>query len=197
MFRFSKYSPLVPVALVAALTVGCSELPTQPIVDSNSSGVQADVPAASAASVSASLKIKGQDGGTLSAGIFTVVIPPGAFSGMATVTVEVPDPMQPMVQLSIEPASKNNFNKPVTLVASLPNVNTPVLMASGVSELTGGSWQPVAGVQPDPQQMTLRTPLQHFSTYRVELATAGQPTGGAGGTSSGGGTSPRDPSIQD
>jgi hypothetical protein len=142
-------------------------------------------------------RIQGQRGGIVVAGRFAVVIPPGAFAGMATVRIDVPDPMQPMVQLSIEPASKNNFSKPVTLVASLPNVAANVLMESGVSELTGGLWLPVAGVQPDPQQMTLRTPLQHFSTYRVELATPGQPTGGAGGTGTGGGTTLRDPSIQD
>jgi hypothetical protein len=200
---------LVPVALVSLLAVGCSELPTQPVVENSASleanqvtGHSADpsrlVPPAPQPGVTSNrARIQGQRGGIVVAGKFAVVIPPGAFSGMATVTVEVPDPMQPMVQLSIEPASKNNFSKPVTLVASLPNVDANVLMASGVSELTGGAWQMMAGVQPDPQQMTLRTPLQHFSTYRVELATAGQPTGGAGGTSSGGGTTPRDPSIQD
>ena len=184
MFRFSKYSPLVPVALVAALTVGCSELPTQPIVDSNSSGVQADVPAASAASVSASLKIKGPEGGTLSAGIFTVVIPPGAVEGSATITVSQPDPSQPVAVLSIHPNDKNSFAVPVTLTATLPNLDAAWLMKSGMSEQSDlGTWQAMSSSQADAQTMTVSASLAHFSTYRVDIA---YPLSGATGTGAGG-----------
>jgi len=184
MFRFSKYSPLVPVALVAALTVGCSTLPTQPIVDSNSPGVRADVPAASAASVSASLKIKGQEGGTLSAGIFTVVIPPGAYEGSATITVSQPDPAQPVAVLSIHPNDKNAFAVPVTLTASLPNLDAAWLIQSGMSEQDDfGMWQAMGSSQPDAQTMTVSASLAHFSTYRVDIA---YPLAGATGTGAGG-----------
>ena len=195
------YHRLVPVALVSLLAVGCSELPTQPVVENSAAPDANQVMAARSADLSRIVppapqpgatsnqaRIQGNRGGVVVAGKFAVVIPPGAYSGMATVRVDVPDPMQPLVELSIEPASKNHFDRPVTLVAMLPNVDAQILMASGVSELAGGSWQPMAGVQANLQEMSLRTPLEHFSTYRVELATAGQPSGGAGGTSSGGST---------
>ena len=195
------YHRLVPVALVSLLAVGCSELPTQPVVENSAAPEANQVMAAHSADLSRIVppapqpgatsnqaRILGHRGGVVVAGKFAVVIPPGAFNGMATVRVDVPDPMQPLVELSIEPASKNHFDRPVTLVAMLPNVEAQILMASGVSELAGGSWQPMAGVQANLQEMSLRTPLQHFSTYRVELATAGQPTGGVGGTSTGGST---------
>ena len=195
MFRFSKYSPLVPVALVAALTVGCSEIPTQPIVDSNSSGVQADVPAAGAASVSASLKIKGQDGGTLSAGIFTVVIPPGAYEGSATITVSQPDPAQPVAVLSIHPNDKNAFAVPVTLTASLPDLEAAWLMQSGMSEQDNlGMWQAMSSAQPNSQTMTVSAPLAHFSTYRVDIA---YPVAGAAGNGAGGARPARPTSEMD
>ena len=201
---------LIPVALVSLLAVGCSELPTQPVIEGSPApeanqiaGRSADPsrlvpPPPQPGATSNQARIQGNRGGVLVSGNFAVVIPPGAFSGMATITVTVPDPMQPMVELSIEPASKNNFDVPVTLVASLPDVPTNVLMASGVSELlTGGSWQPVAGVQADTQEMALRTPLQHFSTYRVEIATAGDATGGAGGGATGSGTPGKQATIHE
>ena len=183
MFRSDLYRRLAPVTLASILAVGCSELPTQPVIDSNSNGIQAQAPASAAASVSASLKIKGQDGGTVSAGIFTVVIPPGAFPGQGTVTVSQPDPNQPVAVLSIFPADKNAFLLPVTLTATLPALEVDLLQQSGISEQDSlGAWYPVSSSQSDPQTMTVSASLVHFSTYRVDLP--GSVMGGGSGSSS-------------
>jgi hypothetical protein len=181
MFRFNLYSRLAPVALASVLAVGCSELPTQPVIDSNPSGVQALVPSSAAASVSASAKIKGQDGGTVSAGIFTVVIPPGAFPGQGTVTVSQPDPAQPVAVLSIFPIDKNVFLVPVTLTATLPALEVGQLLQSSMSEQdTLGMWHPMDSSQADSQTMTVSASLVHFSTYRVDIAAPA--SGGVSGT---------------
>jgi hypothetical protein len=71
----------------------------------------------------ASALIDGSLGGSVRAGRFTVKVPPGAFSGTATVTVTMPDSALMLCDLSISPASANRFKVPVQLVADLSSAN--------------------------------------------------------------------------
>ena len=98
-------------------------------------------------------------------------VPPGAWRGNATVTVNQPNPTRPVVELSITPASKNNFVKPVTLVVDISRVsaaNLPGLSLSGLNTKTG-LWLPTAGASVDLEARTMSIPLWHFSKYRVEV----------------------------
>ena len=71
------------------------------------------------ASVRASAWISGSVGGVVRAGRFAVRIPAGAFLGLAQVTVTMPDSSMMLCDLSISPASANQFKVPVQLVADL------------------------------------------------------------------------------
>jgi hypothetical protein len=202
MSRFHVTSRLVPAALVALLAVGCSEMPTQPAVDSTTPGLQGmramsdparivpPPPTDNPLSSQSSARIFGHKGGQVTAGMFTAVIPPGAFSGFATVTIRQPDINQPVAVLEISPASKNGFDEPVLLIARMPNVDASLLMQTELSELdeASGQWLAMNGELANAMTMTLTTPLMHFSTYRVEFPTPGTLTGG--GTSGGGGGDP-------
>jgi hypothetical protein len=71
------------------------------------------------ASLRASAWISGSVGGVVRAGRFAVRIPAGAFPGVAQVTVTMPDSSMMLCDLSISPASVNQFKVPVQLVADL------------------------------------------------------------------------------
>lgn len=201
MFQFQKYSRLLPVALASVLAAGCSQLPTQPIVESTPGmqGMRAQAdpsrlvpppPTDNPLTSQSQARIQGNRGGKITAGIFTAVIPPGAFSGYATVSITQPDVNQPVAVLEIYPASKNGFHKPVQLIAQLHNVDPVMLMQAGMAELdpATGEWLAMNGETQNPQFMTVSTPLMHFSTYRVEFPTPGELTGGGiGGGGAGGG----------
>jgi len=173
----SRFHPrhLVLAALACHLA-GCGALPTQPQMNPGPdeallAGTMAAEPTEIGDDVMASAVVNGRRGGSVEAGIFRVVVPPGAFRGEATILVRQPDPAQPLVELSIDPASKNSFRVPVTLVARLGSVAASRLATGQVTELdpaTGG-WMPMSGEQADTAAMTLSTPLLHFSTYRVEF----------------------------
>jgi hypothetical protein len=201
MFRFHSSSRLIPLALASVLAAGCGKLPTQPAVDqattlgvqemraggASTTRLQQPPPGDNPLSSSSSARIFGHHGGSVTAGIFTVVLPPGAFSGFATVTVRQMDPAQPVAILEITPASKNGFKQPVTLIARLSGMEVGNMMQVGMSELdpSTGEWLAMAGAQPNASTMSVSTPLEHFSTYRVELPTTAPPAGGspgAGGT---------------
>lgn len=196
MSRFHLYSRLIPVALASVLAAGCGQLPTQPTADATPgmesmragatpTRIVPPPPTDQPLSSQSQARIHGNRGGTISAGIFTAVIPAGAFSGFATVTITQPDMTQPVAVLDIYPSSKNGFHKPVLLIAKLPNVDTALLMQTGMAELdeTSGAWLAMSGETQNPLAMTVSTPLMHFSTYRVDFPTQGEMTGGAGGAS--------------
>jgi hypothetical protein len=194
---------LIGTALAALAATGCSKLPTQPIVEATGSGASPGMmvasqvkpgflvqpPPAPGTGSRATVRILGKVGGSATNGVFTVVIPAGTFTGQATVTVTQPDNTVPLVQLDIQPASKNHFKKPVTLVAQFQNVDASRIAMSTVSELdpTTGAWSLVGGSTADPMAGTVRATLAHFSTYRVDLSAPLpiSPGPGSGGGKSG------------
>ncbi len=59
--------------------------------------------------------IDGSQGGRLENARVRLDIPGGAFSGKATITMTMSDPLNFVVNLDIQPSSANHFNKPVEL----------------------------------------------------------------------------------
>jgi hypothetical protein len=180
---------LITLGMAAALAAGCSALPTQPTADSGTSGAALTARGASPTIQKPGVipggvttitgRMQGNRGGTVKAGSFTLIVPPGAFSGFATISVWQPDPAQPVVVLSIEPVSKNGFKVPVLLVADLAGVDSRVIPSTTMSELVAvDSWALVPGTTTDTQSRSVTAPLLHFSTYRVDIPPA--PAGPAG-----------------
>jgi len=151
--------------------------------EATASGVKQSTPQDQGSGMSITNRVWGNRGGTVHAGQFTVVIPVGAFYGQALVTVSQPNPADPRVDLSISPASKNNFLIPVTLSADLFTVTTTQLAGSKVRELdpTSGGWMAMSGQSIDAQSKTVEVPLAHFSSYRVDVPTTGNSAPGPTG----------------
>ena len=116
--------------------------------------------------VSRSSDIDGDKGGSVHVGRFTVTVPPGAFSGPATVTISMPDSSLMICELSITPLSANAFQVPVLLTADL---SSPGL--ADASEFTMYCYD-VNGCKlvnlfskSRVDGASLTTALEHFSTY--------------------------------
>ena len=178
MSRDSRRNIHVALALMALIAgVGCSSLPTEPRPESGPPPAAADTSGTAGAKTlpistrpsTTTRTINGTLGGLVSAGNFTVVIPPLAVSGTVTVTVTQPDVTKPVVELEISPPSANGFLVPVTLIADAGSMSTKTLAAAHISWLnpSTGKWEPMAS-QVDLASRTVICPLRHFSTYSVE-----------------------------
>ena len=185
-----RFLVLALTAIAVMIVAGCSSLPTQPpgpASDSraanpallglspgdNTSTSPSTAPTGSttgAVSATSSKTINGLLGGTITAGRFTVIVPPAAFFGTATVTVNQPDVSKLQVSLSISPADKNHFLLPVLLVADGSSMNPQLLSAAFISwyNPATGQWVPVAGSSVSLLNLTVTAPLLHFSQYRVD-----------------------------
>ena len=202
MSKSRRTQLLLGTALVALAATGCSKLPTAPNVETSMVASPAapasvvaknndpafvqppPVPGTGSRSV---VRMLGSRGGVASNGNFSVIVPPGAFTGRATVSVTQPDPNQPLVQLDIQPASKNKFKVPVMLIASFPGEDGGRVGASTMMELDtqSGAWFPVSGATCNSSARTVSAPLVHFSTYRVDLPASPPPGPGRTGGKSG------------
>src|SRR5262245_44036824 len=139
--HIARQSALVLAALI--LSAGCSNMPTGPRLEPDSAfapdaGSAAPagavpMPMSQVVSVTNSKTMMGMLGGTVTAGNFTVVVPPLAVSGTVTVTVTQPDREKPYVELSISPTSANKFRTPVTLIANAPLMSATRLQAACIS----------------------------------------------------------------
>jgi hypothetical protein len=163
---------------------GCSRLPSSP----GSNGIQnpefvhsTKAPAGSLSgaptlsSLAGSVSIDGAVGGLVSVGRFTLVIPPGAFEGLATVSITVPDSAEVLCQLGIDPPTANHFAVPVTLRSDCSGTNA--LVASQLMQLwfdeDAGVWRQVPGSTSDVVNLDVVAPLWHFSDYGVTEGKAG------------------------
>lgn len=174
----------IAVAVLLALLSSCSRLPTEPAGSPGTPGAANTAatqgvgsavtpgdaaPANLVVSAQLSTTVWGLLGGTVKAGDFTVIIPPGAISGVATVTVLQPDVTQKQVQLSISPASANHFRLPVLLVADCHDIAPALLSLQTIYWLNPQTqkWEAVPGARVDLLGLTVQAPLWHFSTYKV------------------------------
>jgi hypothetical protein len=119
---------------------------------------------------SGSKLINGLLGGTLQVGRFTLVVPPLAFSGSATISINVPDPSQMKVELNIWPASANHFRLPVVLSSNVAGVDVSLIskLETVWWDEEDGKWCPVNGSAVNVAGLTVYAPLYHFSTYGVQ-----------------------------
>lgn len=185
-----RFLVLAFTAIAVMIVAGCSSLPTQPTgaasgsraanpallglsPGDNTSTSPSTAPAgptAGVVSATSSKTINGLLGGTIAAGDFTVIVPPGAFLGTATITVNQPDVTKLQVNLGISPASMNHFLLPVLLVANASSMNPQLLSVAFISwyNPATGQWVPVAGSNVSLLNLTVSAPLFHFSTYRVD-----------------------------
>ena len=172
---------LRPLALVLAVLLaaaGCSNLPTSPMASSPSTPVTTGgsqellglgdglIGSTGTTEATKTLTVLG---GTISAGDFTLVVPPLALSRTATITVRQPDPSKPVVELSIAPASANGFRVPVLLAGNASKMDRSLISVACISywNPTTSQWEPLQSTV-SVATLTVSAPLSHFSTYRVE-----------------------------
>ena len=180
MFKGSRIKARASLALMTLFVIaGCSSLPTAPQPGSPPdqafapSGVATGPASATPAPVQSATSTKtinGRLGGRVAAGNFTVVIPPLAIAGTATVTVSQPDVAKPFVELNISPASANRFRVPVTLIADATPMDSRLLSLAYISWYNPATrtWVRVPSSVVILGSRTVQAPLWHFSTYSVE-----------------------------
>jgi hypothetical protein len=170
--------------LASFVLTGCSRLPTAPaeggiknpdFVHSAKAPMGSFSSTSALAGLSGSASIDGAVGGQLCVGRFTLVIPPGAFAGRATVSITVPDSAVVRCQLGIDPPTANHFAVPVTLRSDCSG--TSAVAANQLAQLWFdphvGAWCPVPGFAPDVPNFDVVAPLWHFSDYGVVDGRAG------------------------
>ncbi|HKQ57090.1 MAG TPA: hypothetical protein VJY35_04410 [Candidatus Eisenbacteria bacterium] len=187
MTRMRVLAALATIALLGV--AGCSNLPTGPrsgvISNGGDPGAQTagfvpmpevlpepepEPQPGEPVEVSSTRQIHGFAGGTVSAGNFTVVIPPLAVAGNATVKVTQPDASKPYVKLEIFPAAANKFRVPVTLVAHASPMGDVKLQSAYISWFNPatGKWERIAS-SVSLETHTVTATLKHFSEYAVEV----------------------------
>jgi hypothetical protein len=169
MFRRTARTAL----LAAAAVVGMLALAHRDA--SAATGDVVNAPFGSAGRTS-SVRVNALVGATISAGRMTVVIPPGALRGNATVTVTQPDTAQLVTELHVSPESLNRFVLPVILTMRTGSLlSLDVLQSSRIEWLNPatGQWVPVPGSVANVAGLSLQAPLWHFSTYRATGGKAG------------------------
>ena len=171
--------PLVLGLAVLLAAAGCSNLPTSPVASSPSTpagtGSSSQIlglgdELLGSNSTTEATKTVGLLVGTISAGDFTLVVPPLALTRTATITVRQPDPARPVVELSISPATANRFLVPVILAGNASKMDRSLISVACISYYnpSTGKWEPVSGSTVSVATLTVSAPLSHFSTYRVE-----------------------------
>lgn len=170
----SHFLPALLLFLTGSLA-GCSNLPTEPAAPpSGGFSAQTSGPSEALSLLGSTsyttTKTVGLLGGIVSAGNFSLVVPPGALTTTAQITVSQPDPAHPVVNLSIAPASANRFLLPVVLTANASSMNPSLLSVAYMSwyDPSTGKWVKVAGSSVSLATLSVSAPLWHFSTYRVE-----------------------------
>ena len=174
-------------ALVIATLAGCSQSPTAPVTSRQASGVASlspdqgstdppsDVPtttvnpAVQPPGAVSSRWLSPLLGGTVVAGQFRVVVPPGALRERALITICQPRLDQRVVQLDVSPPSANGFIVPVLLIADCSNMDLKLLSLQTMWwwNPVAQRWEAVLNVQVNLLGRTVTAPLWHFSTYKV------------------------------
>jgi len=171
------FGALSLVAAAGLFVAGCSSLPTSPMAGAEPPAPVAEdpaapggAPAANVTSASRSGYVRAALGGTVSAGGFHLVVPPGALEGDAIITVRQPDVTKPVVELSITPEERNGFLLPVLLVADARPLGADLVATSYMSwwNPDAAAWEPCPGSAVSVATLSVQAPLWHFSTYRVE-----------------------------
>jgi len=133
-------------------------------VDTLSDTLRVDVRLAK--TVGQSAAIDGARGGELRAGRFSLVVPAGAFQGLAVISMTMPDSTVMVCDLAITPSSLNKFSVPVQLTADLSSTN--MKDASGCTNYwfdpTNVRWVSLS-TKSRCSGSLVTSGLDHFSTY--------------------------------
>jgi hypothetical protein len=138
--------------------------------------ITAPVPNGSSHSDRGDARIRGASGGNLHVGHFRLIVPPGAWSGEAKVTITVPDRSRLDCQLEINPPTLNNFRVPVQLQASFGDCNVPRPDSVLVIwfDPAANRWKQVSTAgNVNSNARVVTTALSHFSRYAVVDGRAG------------------------
>ncbi len=164
------------LSILAAMLplAGCSQS-VSPVSGSwyrDPSFVRAAPPApAGTAEQTYTLSVDGKAGATLSLGRFTLIVPPGAFDGVGSVSVHIPDSTLLACELELVGLSVTHFNVPVQLTANLSGLVTDGekddLGILWYDESTGLWWVVSKGAKGSGQGLHISAELDHFSTYGV------------------------------
>ena len=173
---------LAVAAVAVGLATSCGQLPTAPpihllgttaaphrVVQSGTLQGSADSTLNDASSLTTkTLDIDGSVGGSLSDGRWSVVVPPGAVGGTATIRIKISSSASSACQLDITPGTSNQFAVPVELTADCRMVPAEKLQTFSIFwyDPSTSKWVPVAS-SVDLQNKTVSAPLQHFSNYAV------------------------------
>jgi len=107
----------------------------------------------------------GRRGGTVRAGRFTVQVPPGAFSGVAAVTVSMPDSTVMICDLRISPPAANRFTRPAVLTADLSGLSADAATFTMYwYDPARRAWVNLA-TKSKTAGTSVSASLDHFSTY--------------------------------
>ena len=172
---------MLPMLALLLLVVGCSGTPLSPEQPSGQTSAVSTDPGASNSGLlggvvntatnllNALVKIvcttvNGLLGGVVRNGDWTVTVPPGAYTGTGVITVTVSDPSVRKVDLSISPASLNNFQTPVTLTCKLQTLNQVQNYVIKWWDPSVSRWRDLPTTR-DTTKLTVSATLPHFSTY--------------------------------
>lgn len=171
--------PFEPSAEAPASSNGSSELPVLTVApdrgvayDSLPSGEElyqkypySVYPVDGSPALSVSAKIDGSAGGSLRGGRFVLRVPAGAYDGIATVTMTLPDSTVMLCDMEISPVSLNAFKVPVDLRLDTSDLSIDP------SELSIYWYDPLRErwvdmyATPDPVSGGITESLSHFSRY--------------------------------
>jgi len=160
----------LPLFLALVLLAGCSTSPLAPersgapnqALSTGTTGSNLSLLPSTTLLVSKT--VNGLLGGVITAGDWTVKIPAGAFVGIGTISVRVPDTSVRKCELSIFPSLLNSFLVPVTLSCRLPNADAASTYVMMWWDPATSTWKTIPSTT---STMTLScdAPLPHFSTY--------------------------------
>ncbi|MEO5987548.1 MAG: hypothetical protein ABIU54_00650 [Candidatus Eisenbacteria bacterium] len=169
--------------LLAAFVTSCSQLPTAPTTATPASGRtvlepvgddtnlgEITVDNAPAQGARSMRHITPKRGGSVRAGQFLVIIPPGALRRPAFISVRQLDLTKHEVELQVTPASANDFLLPVLLVADCSRMNTRLLSIQTIYRWSAArsQWEAAEGAEVDMSNKTVSVPLERFSTCKVD-----------------------------
>jgi hypothetical protein len=166
----------LPLVASLAFLVGCAKNPIAPTPETGvyQNPTFARVPppprglfgTTAEGSLTGSALIDGAQGGVVTVGRFSVIVPPGAFVGTGTVTINVPDQAVVACELDIDTPAAAGFDEQISLVANCQGVTNVDLSDCGTLQLDASAsvWRSVDGSIVHLENSTVVAPVPQSST---------------------------------
>jgi hypothetical protein len=172
----SSFTMLALFGAIALVSASCSQLPTAPTVDAtlgragSDQGVlrtgDPDSPIVGQSGAINSITLAPGDSATLHAGNFTVVFHKNSLKQGATITVVQPDPNVMEVEFEVTPASANDFQVPVKVIADCSRDPLDQVQNETMYQWDG-QWQEATGVSLDTVTRSLSVHVHQLLNGRV------------------------------